>query len=424
MLDSLVTDASGNVFINSLRRSVSGVVLVPAENNTPIKVPIATAAGNGMSRPTPLEGPQDAYSEVFCLHGAHGMRRMGTGVITAVAGLVAVVGTNTLFLGEILPGDTLICLDDAGNLQTKTVAAANPTTNVNLNVTVLFAAAVTNQQFVVFTPIVADVVNRMRVEIRDVAWQRMLMNRPISVAHVFGNALQPELLKDAPLFEKNQMWIMQFYNPSLVAAGSFAPVATARKWQIEALQKPEVAKELAAQHQRKIYVQPYWLTNDVDLIIPDVGAQVNTGITFFSNTGDITLFLFNLYAHVIATGANPINVNETEPFTIELSETRTGRSFQNQPFTLNTGCGNAQFPFPLPSPIILGPRSQLKARVVTNYTNFPGVAVNTEIAITFGGLAVMTNKTAVTDPALMAEMRNLYRQASNPYYEDINCKGR
>jgi hypothetical protein len=198
-------------------------------------------------------------------------------------------------------------------------------------------------------------------------------------------------------------------------------VATGRKWQLEALKYPAVAKELGDQARRKIFVQPYWLTTDNDINIPDIGATANTGYYFFTNTGDVTLFLFYAYGYVINGGPTNIVATDTEPFTIELFDRRTGRPFQNRPFSLNTGFGTSQWPFPLPCPIILEPRSQIQAKIYTNLTNAPSSAINTELAITLGGLAVMTNVSAVTDPAMLAESQAVYQRAGNPNLNPLNC---
>jgi hypothetical protein len=427
MLESFVTKGD-NTYFNILRRYVRGTSIVPSQANTPVKIPSTTSATNpGLSVPIPLEGPQDAFTELFSLHGQTALPNLCTGTITSPSS-VNVVGTGTLFLQQVLPGDTILVVDDTGALQTKTVATV--TSNTALTVSVAFANAVTAQSFVCFTPndtsgynSGSDVNNRMTVLITDMAYHRQLMNRPVPVRHVFGTAQLPLYFKDAPLLQKNQMWMLNFYNNSTIGSpGSFFPVATGRKWQLEALKYPDVAKELGSQAARKTFVQPYWLTSDSLINIPDLGAVSNTGYAFFTNTGDVTLFLFYAYAYVINGGPTNIVVTDTEPFTVELFDTRNGRPFQNRPFSLNTGFGTAQWPFPLPCPIVLEPRSQIKAKIYTNLTNAPSSAINTEIAMTFGGLAVMTNVSAVTDPAMLAESRAVYRRASNPNMQPLDCR--
>jgi hypothetical protein len=411
MLESFINKGD-DTYYNTLRRFVRGVTVVPAATNTPVKIPAAAIAGRtGISVPTLLEGPQDGYTEIFALHGDTACPIIGNGTITVAPAGTAVTGTNTTFTRQVLVGDTFIFLDDTGAVVSNASVAA-----VNSDTSLSFGAGIGNgataKNYSVYTPNSTDANNRTTVTITDMAFRRQWMNNPVPISQVFGSSQRPVILKEAPLLERNQGLMLNFFNGSTAAGCSFFPVFTGRKWQLESIKRSGVREELDGKRRRQVYVHPYWLTSDNAINIPDIGQAQNLGYAFFTNTGDVTLFLFNIYGYVIKGGTTHVDANDTEPFRIELSDTKTGRAFQSQAFTLNTGFGTGQYPFYLPCPIILEPRSQIKARIYSNlYT--PNSPTNLELALTFGGLAVMTGTSAVTDPNVVRESAQIQRTQVN-----------
>jgi hypothetical protein len=418
MLETFIQN-NNSVYLNSLRRYVFSGVVVPSQANMIVKVPAMVGTNAGMSLPIPLEGPQDAFTEIKSVVGFQGLRRVGTGTFTALAGGVAMTGIGTNFSQELLIGDTIIVVDDLGAVQTKTIATVTGQTTAT--VTVAFAnnvnivppppPAVFPSPFVYFTPVIADVQNRMTVDIQDMAWNRKLMNKPVPVVHVFGTNQFPGYFAEDILLEKNQIAMFKFYNNSTSGNGSVSFSHEGRKWQLEAHRRPEVAKLIKEKRDRKTFLQPYWLTLDNDIRVD--GNSQATG--FLTCTGDIDLFLFDIRAHIVNSGAAPVgDIQEFVEF--QLSYTRNGRFYQSAPFTLNTGTGTAGQPFPLPHPILLKPQSQIKVSVRSLLTS----ATQTDVFLTMHGVGLYTGRSGITDPSILKEARRIWVDSESPVSE--RCK--
>ena len=391
MLESLIQAPNGDTYLNSLRRFALSALLVPTAENLVINVPAATSATNhGVSLTTPIQGPEDARSELYSLVGVQGVTNVGQGTITSAA--TAVTGTGTSFGAQLQVGSTIFI---AG--ATATVTAVVDDTHCTTSVAL---GAVASTYFFT-TAINTAVRDNLFVDIEDTAWRRKLMNREVPVQHVFGTAQKPMFMRESLLLEGDQTLLLRLYNYSQTAAGSLAPMIEARKWQVEALKRPEVASYIQGLRQRKMFVQPYWLTLDDGFTDVAIGA---TNTVFFTVTGDVTLVLFNLYGYVNTAGV----AGDTQEYVaLELFDAKTERALQVQPMTLNTACGTASNPFRLPTPLICEPSSQIRARVRNLITD-----AASRVFLTFHGVAIYTGYgmkgSALTDPAIVAEARKMY----------------
>ncbi len=401
MLPTFVTDKkTGAVSLNSLRRFVMSGVVVPAPELLFAKMLAATSANSpGQSNIIPLQGPEDARSFIHSYTGAQGLANLGTGTISNAAN--AITGVGTKFLSQLQVGDTIRV---AGGLS-DTVATI--TSDTALTTTGVLVCA--GLPFAYLTPIVADVRDRMTVEINDTAWQRMLMNRPVIVNHVFGSARKPLFLRETSLLETNQTLRFKFFNNSMSGPGSFALSTEAVKYQTEAAKRQDVQAFITKERKRKTWFQPYWLTLDDGFVTIPANQQATK---FLTCTGDITLVLFYVYGQVLTNGASG---NTQEKVQIELFDDKTGRAMQNQPFTLNTGCGTPENPFILPTPWIVEPQSQIKARFTSLITDQP-----VDVFLTFHGAAFYTgnrrNGGGLIDPEMLAESRRIFKATEKPVF--------
>lgn len=392
MLRSLIYDNKGQAYLNSLRRFAFSANLVPSQENLIVNVPAMVGLNAGHSMPIPIQGPEDAKAELYSMIGFQGVVNLGIGVITTVGG-VAVVGTGTNFTSQLQVGSTIAVA--GGN---STVATITDATHLT---TVAPLPVVAGVQFFFTVAVVADVRDRMTCEIEDQAWRRRLMNRDVPVQHVFGTAQKPKFLAESLLLETDQTLLLRFINNSAGGPGSLAPLIEARKWQVEALKRNEVAAFIEGLRQRKKWVQPYWLTCDD---VPATLAAGASGIHFFTVTGDVTVILFELMAYTITAG----RVGDTqEVVSLEFYDAKTERALQVQPTTINTACGTSSDPFVLPTPLVCEPNSQIKCRMRNLITS-----ASTDVFMTFHGVAVYTgygNKGgALTEADVGREARRMY----------------
>ncbi len=102
---------------------------------------------------------------------------------------------------------------------------------------------------------------------------------------------------------------------------------------------------------------------------------------FLTCTGDITLFLFNLYGQAIqdSDGSDCSNL-----VTAQFVDAKTQRAISTQPMSLNTVSGTGENPLRLPTPWIVEPQTQIKVNFQSSnpnpckvYMTFMGVAVYT-----------------------------------------------
>jgi hypothetical protein len=225
----------------------------------------------------------------------------------------------------------------------------------------------------------ADVTARMAVLITDEAYRRQLMNREILCNQVFGNGLRPFRLMESVAVEGQQVVTFQFHNVSLAGGGAISFSAEAQGVQGFGLGYDEIKKWINIQRQRKAFLSPYWLTSDAAVSL----LATQTKEFFFTNTSDKWLLLGYVMAQVITQGS--LGDEAPEFFEFEIYDAKTQRKLMNQPITMNTGTGTAQFPFRLDDPLLVEPSTQLRVRMTSLITN-----AAMEVFLTFHGVACST----------------------------------
>lgn len=223
--------------------------------------------------------------------------------------------------------------------------------------------------------IIADIRNRLEVEIKDNSYRRVYMNRPILANHVFGTNLQPFFLNESIFLESQQVLNLQFYNRSALGQSVYRMAFESRKFQASALANQNVTRQIGEFRQRKTFLNPFWFTSDAAVQLPAGG----TVPVFFNNSRDNFLILFNIMCQTITTGVAG-DVQEIVSFRI--FDPRTARPLNNQPITLNTATGTAQFPFQLPTALMVEPRTTVQVDMTNLITDQP-----TEVFFTFHGVA-------------------------------------
>lgn len=407
MLKSLVEGSFKNpttgqveegVYLNPLRRYVMSGILVPTRELANVKIPAATSITQPTRSPgLPIQGPQDGRTEIYSLTGQQALRVQGVGNVTGNGVTAVLTGTGTKFRTQMQIGDAIV---GPGGLSNTVLSISSDTVATMTGA----VANVANVTYFIQTP-ASTKTGLLMVEIFDSAHRRSLMNRDVTVLHVFGDNLKPLFLSESILLELSQSFVLTFFNYDTSAAKSFAPVCEGRKWQYDALKRPEVKQFIDGLRQRKSLVQPYWLTLDDGFVTV---AANGTATKFFTLTGDITAFLFNLYqSFFYADGAGT-----TSPPKVEIFDAKTHRQFQTDPLTAFTSGGNAQNPFPLPTPLIVDPQTQIqvnitnqRASVLTFFMTWHGVAMYTGLNWQGG---------ALTEASIMAESQKMYKAMSIP----------
>lgn len=412
-LKSLIFDKKGNAWLNRMKRYALSGILVPSQENTVIPVPAAIGSNPGMSPLVPIQGPQDAFTEVYSFSGSDGSVETGFGVINRGIGTITiaggstsvVTGQGTKFLSQLQPGGIILYLQDGGPV---TGVVTQVFSNTSAEIAAADFGLPVGIPFFFYTPNTLSADSDLTVKIQDLAWRRYLMNRDVPAAHVFGSNRKPLFLKESILLDTNQTLLYQFLNYSNAPA-SFAPIAEGRKWQYEAVKYPDVYKFLAGLRERKMYLQPYWLTLDDRFVtVPNAaGSQVNGR---FTCTGDITLVLFNVYAS--APGSN--NSNVAQKVNVEFQDPKTDRSMQNSPINLACISGTSENPYRLPTPWIVEPQTQIKAK----FTSLGLIGDVLNVSMTFHGVAIYTGSSfrgsTLTNRHLIDEAAKMYAAMSTP----------
>ncbi len=407
-LRSIIFSKSGEAYLNALKRySLSGV-LVPQQNLLIAKIPAAASLTQpGRATPIPIQGPADASTEVFSFTGRQGVTNLGIGTISSSGTVRGVIGVGTQFLTQVQGGDTI-----------NTANGSETVTNVTSNTTLLTVAPLasgTDLPFVFSTVPVTPGGQNIFVNITDQAWRRRLSNRDVTAIHVFGDNQKPLYIKESLLLETDQTLLFEFLNYSTLGPASFAPIAEGRKWQMEALKAQEVNKYITGLRDRKQFMQPYWLTLDRGWSTLASGASSNE---FMTCTGDITLFLFNLYAQAFADSDGS---DVSDLVTGQLVDAKTQRAIQTQPMPLNCLGGTAQNPMRLPTPWIVEPQTQIRA----TFQNNSGAPC--KVYMTFHGVAVYTGSSwhgsTLTNKNLMKEGERMYKAMSEPQVRPAEPQG-
>jgi hypothetical protein len=221
----------------------------------------------------------------------------------------------------------------------------------------------------------ADVNNRLTMRIRDTSYRRTLMNRPVLFDHVFGTVLQPFFMVETLMLEGQQTLELLFFNNSVAGPAIVETMMETRKVQASALASPVVNDEIQRARRIKTFLNPYWFTTDQPVTIPAGG----TATAFLRSTRDNYLILKYLMCRVITAG---VAGDTQEVIAFTMRDAKTGRPFNNQPVTLNMGTGTAQFPFVLPTALMIEPATNLQVDFVNLITDAP-----TEVFFTFHGVA-------------------------------------
>ena len=408
-LKSLLFQPNGSVYLNSLKRYTLSGVLVPQQNLLVAKIPIATSPTQpGRATPIPLQGPKDASTEVYSFTGSQDIVNQGIGLVVTNA-TTTVTGIGTKFLTQTQVGDTI-------NTPSGPEVVASITSNTSLTTAFAIpAGSVSGDPYTIQTPKARPGGESVFVSISDQAWRRRLMNRDVPAIHVFGSNQKPLFTKESTLLESDQTLVFEFLNYSVQQAASFAPIAEGRKWQIEALKNPKVNEFVEGLRNRKQFTQPYWLTLDKGWSTLPVGASSNE---FMTCTGDITLFLFNLYGQAFAdvSGADVSNL-----VTVQFQDAKTQRAIQCQPMPLNCIAGTAENPMRLPTPWIVEPQTQIRMTLQNN----SGVAC--KAYVTLHGVAIYTGSSwhgsTLTNKQLMREGQKMYQAMSEPQIRPAEPQG-
>lgn len=222
----------------------------------------------------------------------------------------------------------------------------------------------------------ADVQARLSVVLYDTVHRRNLMNRDILANHVFGSSLTPFFLYETTLLEKLQTLQLNFLNNSLAGASGFRCAFEAREYLDVGPNKAAVTKFLNVNRPRKTQLSPYWFTSPQPITLP-AGAVVEVQFGG-SDTYDKTIILFNVMCTTLTTG---IAGDVVEMAAFEFFAPKTDRPLQNSPVVRTCCTGNANFPYPLPVPLLLEPATLMRVRITNLVTDAP-----TNVFLTFHGL--------------------------------------
>jgi hypothetical protein len=228
----------------------------------------------------------------------------------------------------------------------------------------------------------ANVAARLEVQITDVAYRRRLMNRHVLANHVFGNAQRPFRLMETTILDAQQTLMFEFKNNAVSGTSNFKIALEAWKLQRYGSGLPAARAFLADNKKRMSYLYPYWLTTEAAVTIPITNG--GTVDVYFRNPSDQWLLLGKLMGQSIpqAVGSDP---ETAELFAFDLWDPKSERKLNNQPVTLNTGTGTAQFPFLLDPPLLVEPLSNIHMRLYNLLS-----AYTQEVFLTFAGVGCYT----------------------------------
>ena len=226
----------------------------------------------------------------------------------------------------------------------------------------------------------ADTQQRMTVEIYDQSFRRLCQNRAVLVDHVFGTGQTPFYLKESVFLQPQQGLQFSFFNPAAAGETNFRFAASARKVQQAEFSRGYMDQFVADNWDRKTLLQPFWFTTNEAVTIPAGGNAT----AFLTNTQDKFCAFFYAMARAITTG---VAGDTQERVSFQFFDPKTERPMQNTPVTLNCGTGNANFPYILPSPILMEPNVQMRVQMTNLITDQP-----TEVFLTFHGVACYTGE--------------------------------
>lgn len=235
----------------------------------------------------------------------------------------------------------------------------------------------------------AAVQNRFLVSITETMYRRRLMNRAVPVKHVFGDNQNPFFLPESLFLENQGTLQFEFSNPSAAGTANFYEMLEARKFQQVAMMRQSIAEYIGDMRQRKPQLAPYWLTSDAEISIPAGGKAT----AFFTASRDVTLVLFMSMSFGLTTG---VAGDTTELYTVQAFDAESERALQNAPVARTCFGGTAQYPYFLPTALILRPNTKMRLEFTNLVTDQA-----TEVFHTFQGVAMYEGQIpAANHPAM------------------------
>lgn len=376
MIPAFVKNRRGDTYINQLVYSVKGGLLSAPANQNPLNIDAASSATNpGLTAQAVMESSLEAVTEVYSAIGE--FEAFATGLFTGTSGSAAITGTGTRFSTELANGDQIILDPFGATPVTVTVSSVTNATSMTLsaplsaNYTGVVAKLVTNAD---------KVIKSGRLQIYDVVNRRRLMNAPIVLEHIFGTVGKPFYMAEALLLRAQQALQFDFQNKSPLGYIKARYAFEMRKFQQDAMRNPSVSNWLAKQMQRKRSLYPYWLTADPtssnDPIQIPAGGSIDV---FFTPDRNLEMVCYQIIENSSTTGTAG---NTSDRYTFEIFDAATERPLQNQPIARPSGTGTAQFPFNLPTALLLEANTKLRVR----FNNLVTDAV-TNVNMTFHGVA-------------------------------------
>ncbi len=241
------------------------------------------------------------------------------------------------------------------------------------------------------SPAVADADKRSMVDMMDNStYMRKLNNRPVLLDHVFGTNLNPFFLDTwaVPLVLRPQQTVQfTIYNPSTAGTETFYAVGEGREISSPCWHKPRIKKLISDIALKNRQVTPYWWTmeQNISTLFNTPGITIPAGGIaegLFRNLNDVTLIITCAMWQAITTGV----AGETnDPVTFTLLDSWTGQALSNQQVSVNTGAGNASFPHPFGTPLIIEPSQNVVVTMTNKITD-----ATTDFFLTLCGVAVYT----------------------------------
>lgn len=193
-----------------------------------------------------------------------------------------------------------------------------------------------------------DVQDRLEVTIRDLGWRRKLHNdQPPLVNHVFGDVQNNFYLLSPLFFQPQQIITFQTTNNSAAGNSNFSPAMRYAKIEDSKQTHEMMIRWIKENKKENVHLYPFWLTNDNGFVtIPASGRRT----LYLRNTHEQDLVLFWAMATAITAGAAG---NTTDIFQSRIFDPASKMPLQETPVLRTEQFGTAQFPYPLPSPIIM-----------------------------------------------------------------------
>lgn len=216
--------------------------------------------------------------------------------------------------------------------------------------------------------VAAEIQQRLTVLLTETAYRRNLMNRAVLVDHVFGTQQTPLNLFKTMLLEGHGVIQAQFFNNSAAGQALYRSSLKVREFKASSHTSDQVGTLINEARKENAFITPYWLTTNQDLQL----AAGATGINFFQGGIDEFMILkgFMCRAIIVDAAVGPAPAGDPqEIISFMLYDGKTDRALMNQPVTLNTATGNANFQFFFPVPWLIEPRNNIRIELQNLVTN-------------------------------------------------------